>query len=781
MSLILGRDLSSRQYAWSSICRAWFKIPLELFLIRAELMKNQLRSWKLLKCFITLVVFGVYSVDSQAAYSQTSTSFDFVDISGSGTVLLENCDDCAKAVEIGFPFTFYGRTYTHMYVSANGFVIPGASNPILGDRFGCCDGRGIPQEDTIHGVLAPWWIDLSMKAEAKTSVAEELGKVYTELTGSAGSYVFIIQYNKVRHFHNLETDDANTFQIKLFQVDNKVEFHYKKIVANNSLHTLGIESPDEEEGITVFRGNARSALPGGGDNFALRFSPPENVKLTSSLRYGAEGNKLTHVFEVEQNVADISDIDFEAPVLTGSITSTVDVGSAQLLANNPGRFLLEYELFSSLSSEVGGFVSGELIEFRIGGGDYLEVESQTVFIDQSPLIDDAEITVQALSLNEDATVIGQKSSTDLLRTGLKNTSVSDIFFTGRDPDTLQAETHQLTTLNGSQVCGPPHVDDGDGYTHLYALCETSSGSGEVVLKRFDLDTYLDDDQAGIVVDVSGTAHTFSGDIETRALVVSQNQKVAYARDAGSNTQNVYLDGSQVNSTAGVLKSLSLDETGSKLVYVLDNTAYFYDGTETVIDSSGVEFAAISFDGSTVVFNSTSTSLSVSNADASSEIFKVPASAPFSGFEQLTNLASGTCKLPQVSKKGERVAFVCDADLLALGNDFTDREAVFVVESVTGENISHLLTGGPDKSAGIDYLRLSADGAALVFEDTASNNTLNLTGLSKLSGDIEEGNAKSFPVPFALPGDGSSGVLSKVLSLLMLLTLALRYSRLFRDV
>ena len=120
---------------------------------------------RILKLLCVVVIgVGFTSQVSAGEYTQTTTAYDFVDISatgtGTGTVLIEDCDDCARAVNLGFQFTYYGRVYTQLYVSANGFIVPGGSAPNEGNRIGCCNGGDIPSNDNVAGFIALWWADL---------------------------------------------------------------------------------------------------------------------------------------------------------------------------------------------------------------------------------------------------------------------------------------------------------------------------------------------------------------------------------------------------------------------------------------------------------------------------------------------------------------------------------------------------------------------------------------------------------------------------------------------
>lgn len=707
------------------------------------------------------------------------------DISGTGVVVLENCDDCGKAIDIGFPFTFYGRTYTQLYVVSNGFIIMGGSRADLGNRSGCCVGRDIPYEDNLEGVLAPWWNDLSMKANAETAELEENGRILYQLNGSSGNYELIIQYDEVRHFHNLLNSEANTFQVILYQADNSIEFRYKKIIPTASIHTIGIESPAQDSGDKYFR-TGSEASPPYTENFSVTYTPDQSINMTSSLRYVAAGGILNHVFTLDTTLNLISDIEFVNEIAIDSyvIDNGIDFAGAQLLQTNPARFSLEYTMEPNYNGE-GGLVASDNIAFALTpescsnvSDECLSLESQSVYVKQSPFLDDLEDKVNSLAFNEHATISAFLSKDNLLSDITKSENAMDVFFSGLDPDTLQSESHQLSHLTGTRKCGAPHIDDGDSYTYLYVMCNTGVDATETAVYRYDLDSYLDDNLAEQSIVVAGTTHAFSGDIATQALVVAADGNVAYARDMGSSQQDVYYNGVNIHNAPGDLKSLSIDATGTKLVYVIDNTVYFYDDAsppETAVNANGVTFASISTDGSTIAFNSTG-DLAGNNADGSLEIFTVP-TATLTPFTQLTDLASGICKLPVLNANASRVVVVCDEDLLGLGNDFVGREGVFVIENTVGEWITHLISEKNTETSDISRLSLSSDGAVLSFDSNVGvdPSAYLLIGLSRLDSSFEDYGDKAFPDPFFMPGDGESGMLYYLFAFIFL-SFACRYRK-----
>ena len=69
--------------------------------------------------------------------SNPPITYNWTEISGTGAVVAQG-DDTYTAVDLGFPFTFYGTAYTRAYVSSNGFISFGS---------GCRDSNNYPIPD----------------------------------------------------------------------------------------------------------------------------------------------------------------------------------------------------------------------------------------------------------------------------------------------------------------------------------------------------------------------------------------------------------------------------------------------------------------------------------------------------------------------------------------------------------------------------------------------------------------------------------------------------------
>jgi len=133
-----------------------------------------------------------------------SGSTDYIAIPGispawfSGfTANLAAGDDTTHLVTLPFAFPYNGGTQTQIYVSSNGFLTLGATNP----GSGCCSGSvttmlaGSPR-------LSGWWEDLDASAG---------GGVFADLDALTGE--FVVTWNAVPEY--LTPGNINTFQIAL--------------------------------------------------------------------------------------------------------------------------------------------------------------------------------------------------------------------------------------------------------------------------------------------------------------------------------------------------------------------------------------------------------------------------------------------------------------------------------------------------------------------------------------------------------------------------------------
>ncbi|WP_434686317.1 filamentous hemagglutinin N-terminal domain-containing protein [Pseudanabaena minima] len=172
-----------------------------------------------------------------ATYSISTPTFNFQDISGTGTFIPLGDDQVSGAIPLGFSFGFFGTNYTNVYVSSNGFitVLPAQSS-------GCCSGQALPSTGGPNGVIAAWWEDFNVPQ----------GNIRYQTLGTSGSQTFITQYTNVPHFLGVPV----TWQIKLFEGSNNIEVHYPNAVSDGGTHSAGIENQTGTIGNQFYRGTA---------------------------------------------------------------------------------------------------------------------------------------------------------------------------------------------------------------------------------------------------------------------------------------------------------------------------------------------------------------------------------------------------------------------------------------------------------------------------------------------------------------------------------------------
>ena len=148
-------------------------------------------------------------------------------------------DDYSADVPIGFDYVFYGcEDYDvngSVRVSTNGYISfyqqgGGAEDGI--------DPTNFPITDTTDpdGYIAAWWDDMVVYDNGITD------KISYATEGSAGSREFTVDYYSISTLSQ-DIDNYHYYQIKLFEADGSVEFHYGVWVpASNDDATIGMEN-----------------------------------------------------------------------------------------------------------------------------------------------------------------------------------------------------------------------------------------------------------------------------------------------------------------------------------------------------------------------------------------------------------------------------------------------------------------------------------------------------------------------------------------------------------
>ena len=179
----------------------------------------------------------------------TATSIPFTFRPTPDEVATTGDEGMSGPLAIGFPFEFFGASYTQVLINSNGIVIL-APNPVHEvDYF---QAAAIPDPLWPNAVVAGFWADLDQNAG---------GQITWGRQGEAPERELVVEYTEVPHF-GTEGRFPVTMQIVLRENGSHIEVHCKECPSNGMPHTQGIE---DQLGLFGAALEGRSAI-----NFAVR-------------------------------------------------------------------------------------------------------------------------------------------------------------------------------------------------------------------------------------------------------------------------------------------------------------------------------------------------------------------------------------------------------------------------------------------------------------------------------------------------------------------------------
>jgi hypothetical protein len=140
-------------------------------------------------------------------------------------------DDTSPLFSIGFPFSFFGSTYSQFAINSNGMVIL-ALAPELEDHYP--EPGAMPSPRSPNAMIAGLWVDLN---------PEDGGSVVWGLQGEAPRREVVVEYTEVPHFTEEDTLLPVTVQIVLREEESQIEVHCKDCPSDGNPRTQGIEDP----------------------------------------------------------------------------------------------------------------------------------------------------------------------------------------------------------------------------------------------------------------------------------------------------------------------------------------------------------------------------------------------------------------------------------------------------------------------------------------------------------------------------------------------------------
>jgi hypothetical protein len=165
------------------------------------------------------------------------------------------------AVDLPFPFVFYGQSYNRVYVCANGFVeFAGPSTTNCSSTNGTIPGTGRP-----NGAIYPFWDDL---------VVDAASSIRTELKGSAPSRRFVIEFRNVHVSGNTSQRlDFNAVLLENGQILTQHRNIADDIRERGSSATIGIEMHTGTVALMYSLNTAVLAVEPGVTT--IRYTPPQ--------------------------------------------------------------------------------------------------------------------------------------------------------------------------------------------------------------------------------------------------------------------------------------------------------------------------------------------------------------------------------------------------------------------------------------------------------------------------------------------------------------------------
>jgi hypothetical protein len=170
-------------------------------------------------CFLLAGCFLPSGVQAQVIadnYTFTASTGTFDPLTAGATRVpdIESINIISGAIPIGFTFNFNEFDYTHVYVCSRGFISfsPSAYN------YAGNDLDNTPSNN--RPLIAPLWDNLDGRATGGSRASYET-------TGLPGSRVFTFEWNKWE-WNASSTNPVMSFQVKLYEGSNKIEFIYRQ-------------------------------------------------------------------------------------------------------------------------------------------------------------------------------------------------------------------------------------------------------------------------------------------------------------------------------------------------------------------------------------------------------------------------------------------------------------------------------------------------------------------------------------------------------------------------
>lgn len=156
-------------------------------------------------------------------------TYNWIDTSDGTTIFgpaagdASDIDDSSRSATLPFAFSFYGNTYTTVYISTNGYI--GFTN----SNMSAYSNQNMPDATAGYptNIIAPFWDDLYIRIGGMAG--DNISKIMIKTVGSAPNRIFVVSFDPVYHISDAGKVDPFRFQILLYEGSNHIVFQYKDV------------------------------------------------------------------------------------------------------------------------------------------------------------------------------------------------------------------------------------------------------------------------------------------------------------------------------------------------------------------------------------------------------------------------------------------------------------------------------------------------------------------------------------------------------------------------
>lgn len=302
--------------------------------------------------FFWLSIFSNSAKAQVSAYTLTALTGVYNPLlSGVDVDAIEGDDVLSASIPIGFTFNFDGVNYTEVKASSNGFLTFNTASTANLATNNLATGTGRP-------LLAPLWDDLDGRATGGSAA-----KYFLE--GTAPNRIFTFEWLNWEWNWN-STNPVISFQVKLFESSNVVEFHYRQETGAVNAGSASIGIAGVANGVGNFLSlNNTSASPlasSTSETTNLNSKPATNQIYTFMPPLCSAPSNL-NALNINSNSADLSwvssvglyDVDFalsSVPLNSGALSTGLTDDSLNVSGLQPNT---EYRFY--VRSDCGGGVT----------------------------------------------------------------------------------------------------------------------------------------------------------------------------------------------------------------------------------------------------------------------------------------------------------------------------------------------------------------------------------------------------------------------------------------